>query len=144
MSRYTRFLATTGFMTCAAGAALAQMAGGGMGGTGTSSSMMSGAMGAQMMGGQMMKADMMSGMVGTMIQMNQIMEKMAGRMSVAMDMRTMTNMSDAMDDMSGMMKEMATQMRSGRMDPALMTRMNARMAAMNKALDASEPQGSVK
>jgi len=141
MSRPVRFLTTAMFIACSAGAAMAQMSGGGMGGSGSTSSMMSGAMSAQMMGGQMMKSDMMSGMAGTMLQMQQVMEKMAGSMGQAMDTKKMSSLSDSMDDLAGMMTDMAARMRSGKMDDAMLARMNARMAAMNKVLDAPAGKG---
>ncbi len=139
MSRTTRFCSTAMFLVSAAGAAMAQMAGGGMGGSGASSGTMSGAMSAQMMGGQMMKADMMSGLAGTMMQMDQMMQKVAGRMGQPMDMKAMMACSGTLNDLSGMMKELSVQMRVGKMDPALVKRMNARMAAMSRSLDASIP-----
>ncbi len=141
MSLNIRFLSTATLIACSAGAAMAQMAGGDMGGSSPTTGMMSGSMSAQMMGGQMMKSDMMSGMAGTMLQMQQIMEKMSGSMSQAMDMKKMSSLSDSMDDLAGMMKDMAARMRSGRMDAAALARMNARMAAMNKALDTPAGKG---
>jgi hypothetical protein len=132
------------FLASAAGVALAQMAGGGMGGSGTSSGMMSAAMGAQMMGGQMMKADMMSGLAGTMMQMDQMMQKMAGRLRQPMDRKAMRAISGALADLSGMMKELSSQMGSGKMDPDLVERMNVRMAALGRSLDATLPADRTK
>lgn len=135
MSLTFRSLTTTALLACSCGAAMAQMSGGGMGGSGSSAGMMSGSTSGQMMSGQMMQSSMMGGMAGTMLQMQQIMEKMAGNMGQAMDMKKMSNLSDSMDDLAGMMKDMAARMRSGRMDEATLERMNARMVATNKTLE---------
>ncbi len=145
MSLATRFFITTVFLVGTTGAALAQMPGGGMG-PGSNPSMMSGSMASQMMGGQMMKAEMMRGMVGTMNQMHQMMEKMAGAMerSQGKDAKTVAEMSKMMDDMAGMMKTMATRMRDGRMDAALLKTTNERLEGMGKSLAAMEPKAPAK
>ncbi len=142
MSRATRFLTTAVFIAFSAGAAMAQMPGGGMGGSGSSTTMMPASMGRQMMGGEMMKSSMTGGMTGTMLQMQQIMEKMAGSMGQAIKRKQMSSLSDSMDDLAGMMKEMAARMRNGKMDEAMLARMNARMAAVSKVLDAPVNQGT--
>ncbi|WP_243317110.1 hypothetical protein [Geothrix paludis] len=144
MSRTTRFLSTSAFLAFTTGAAMAQMAGGGMNGGTSSGSMMTGQMGAQMMGSQMMTAEMMHGMAGTMTQMHQIMETMAGAMGPAMDMKTMSGMSTVMDDMAAMMKDMAARMRAGQMDEAMLKRMNTRMADMAKTAEGFRPKGASK
>jgi hypothetical protein len=141
MSRTTRLLTTAAFIAGTAGAAMAQMAGGGMTGQGAKPGTMTSQMGSRMMGGQMMQAEMMHGMVGTMTQMNQIMERMAGSMGQGMDMRTLAGMSRMMEDMAGMMKEMAARMRDGKMSEAMLKRMNERMASMTKAMAALQAKG---
>lgn len=123
--------------TLTAGFALAQSPGGGMMGGGTKPTMMGGQQGSQMMGGQMMKPEMMRGMVGTMTQMHQMMQKMAGTMEhggQGMDMKAMADMSKMMDDMAGMMQNMAARMRDGKMDQAMLKTMNERLDAMGKSL----------
>ena len=144
MSRTTRFLSTSAFLAFAAGTAMAQMAGGGMNGGSPSRSMMSGQMGAQMMGSQMMTTEMMHGMAGTMTQMHQIMETMAGAMGPAMDMKTMSGMSAVMDDMAATMKDMAARMRTGQMDESMLKRMNAHLADMAKTAEGFQAKGASK
>lgn len=144
MSRTTRILSTSAFLAFAAGSAMAQMAGGGMNGGSPSGSMMSGQMGAQMMGSQMMTTEMMHGMAGTMTQMHQIMETMAGAMGPAMDTKTLSGMSSVMDDMATMMKDMAARMRAGQMDAAMLKRMNARLADLAKTAEGFQPKGASK
>lgn len=144
MSRTTRFLTTSALLAFAAGTAMAQMAGGGMSGGTTSGRMMSGQMGAQMMGSQMMTTEMMHGMAGTMTQMHQIMETMAGAMGPAVDMKSMSGMSVVMDDMAAMMKDMAARMRTGQMDEAMLKRMNARLAGLAKTAEGFQSRGASK
>lgn len=144
MSSTTRFLTTAAFIACTAGAAMAQMAGGGMTGSGTKPGMMTSQMGSQMMGSQMMTTEMMHGMAGTMTQMHQIMETMAGAMGPAMDLKTMTGMSTVMDDMAGMMKDMASRLRNGQMDEAMLKHMNARMATMTRTMATFQAKGASK
>ena len=144
MSRTTRFLSTSAFLAFTAGAAMAQMAGGGMNGSSPTGSMMSGRMGAQMMGSQMMTTEMMHGMAGTMTQMHQIMETMAGAMGPAVDMKTLSGMSTVMDDMAGMMKDMAARMRAGQMDEAMLKRMNARLTDMARTAEGFQSKGAAK
>lgn len=131
--------------TLVAGFALAQSSGGGMMG-GTKPNMMGGQMGSQMMGGQMMKAEMMRGMVGTMNQMHQMMEKMAGTMEQGqgMDAKAVADMSKTMDDMAGMMKNMAAGMRDGRMDAAMLKSMNDRLEVMSKSMKTVESKPTAK
>ena len=87
---------------------------------------------------------MMKGMVGTMTQMNLMMQRMSGVMGsqTGTDMKGMMEMSGMMDDMSKLMKEMAHQMKKGQMPKELMTRMHERMDAMNKRMDALQAEGS--
>lgn len=120
--------------TLTAGFALAQMPGGGVTGGGTKTNMMGGQQGAQMMGGQMMKSEMMGGMVGTLNQMHQLMEQLAGTMGHDLNMKQMGQVAKMMDDMSGMMKTMAVQCREGKMDAAQLKIMNQRLETMKKIM----------
>ncbi len=80
-----------------------------------------------------MNPEMMHGLAGTMTQMHQMMEKMAGTMEQGQGMNTKA-MSKMMDDMAGMMKNMATRMRDGRMDQPMLKRMNERMDGMGRSM----------
>lgn len=146
MIRIQRTAFTLALSLLSTGFAMAQMSGGGMTGGSTKPATMSGQMASQMMGGQMMKAEMMRGMVGTMNQMHQMMEKMAGTLerSQGKDPKTVAEMSRMMDAMAGMLKTMAARMRDGRMDAALLKTTNERLEAMGKSLAAMEPKPSAK
>jgi hypothetical protein len=145
MNRTQCIASTIALTLLSTGFAMAQMPGGGMPG-GTNPTMMGGQMGSQMMSGQMMKAEMMRGMVGTMNQMHQMMEKMAGAMgqSQGMDMKAVADMSKMMDDMAVMMKNMAARMRDGHMDAAVLKNMNDRLAGMSKSLMAMDAKPTSK
>lgn len=96
----------------------------------------------QMMSGSMMKGDMMKGMVGTMSQMNQMMQKMAGMMEkhTGMDMKAMGDMSRMMEDMAAMMKDMAGHMKQGQMTGDMSKQMRERMAGLGKKMDALDTE----
>lgn len=96
----------------------------------------------QMMSGNMMKGDMMKGMVGTMSQMNQMMQKMAGMMEkhTGMDMKAMGDMSRMMEDMAAMMKDMAGHMKQGQMTGDMSKQMRERMAGLGKKMDALDAE----
>jgi len=98
--------------------------------------------GGQMMTGNMMKGDMMKGMVGTMTQMNQMMQKMSGMMEKhpAMDMKAMGDMATMMDGMATMMQDMSKHMKQGQMNSDLSKQMRDRMTGMGKKMDALETE----
>jgi hypothetical protein len=136
MTVQRNFLTALLIGTLTAGLALAQSPEGNMMG-GKKDNMMGGKQGAQMMTGPMMNSEMRRGMSGTMTHMHRMMQQMAGTMEHhghGMDMNSMTDMSKMMDDMGGMMQNMATHMRDGNLDHAMLRTMNEQMDAMGKSM----------
>jgi len=126
--------------TLTAGIALAQAPEGKMMGD-KKNNMMEGKKGSQMMTMPMMNPEMMRGMCGTMNQMHQMMQQMAGTLEHhghSMDMKSMDEMAKMMADMGGMMHNMATHMRDGKMDAAMLKTMKEQMDTMGKSLKCNE------
>ena len=141
MTLQRKHLTTLLISTLAAGFVLAQAPGGNMMG-GTNNNMMGGTQGSQAMAGQMMNPEMMRGLSGTMTQMHQMMQQMAGTMKDhghGMGPKSMADMSKMMDDMGGMMQNMAAGMRDGKMDHAMFKTMNEQMDAMGKSMKHMKP-----
>lgn len=138
MTPKKQYMAATLFGMLATGFAMAQMPGEGGRPGGSNTNFMVGEHGAQMMGEGMMRSEMLHGMVGTMSQMQDIMQKMAGTVGqgpLGANAKSMTDMSTQMQDMAGMMKNMATHLRGGKMDQAMLKDMNERLKTMGKALE---------
>lgn len=119
-----------------AGVVLAQAPGGNMMG-GTNNNMMGGTQGSQAMAGQMMNPEMMRGLSGTMTQMHQMMQQMAGTVEHhgrGMGPQSMADMSKMMEEMGGMMQNMAAGMREGKIDHGMFKTMNEQMDVMGKSI----------
>lgn len=113
----------------------AQSMGGGMSGGGKGS-MMAGQMGAGMMGGQMMKAEMMAGMMGTVNQMHQLMQQMSKNMQGDLGPAQTLRMAQTMEDLSGMMKNLAAQCRTGKIDEGQLKSMDQKLSKLKVSLEA--------
>jgi len=129
-----KILAAAAVIGLAAGAAFAQMEGmkhDGMG-SGQSSEMKKGE---HMMSPEMMKD--MSGMMNHMIEMMKQMSHSMGHRTVTEHMK-MNDMAKVMKEMSGVMNEMADQMAKGKVDPAVMKKMQERIKMMTQVMEKTE------
>lgn len=90
------------------------------------------------MGGQMMSEDMMHDMSEMMKQMNSMMQKLSHPMEhmTVTEHAQMQRMAQIMRDMAAEMNEMATHMEKGSMDRATVKKMQERMKAMDREIDA--------
>ena len=144
MTTQRKHLTTLLISVLATGFVLAQAPGGNMmGGSnnsmmgGTNNNMMGGSQGSQAMAGQMMNPEMMRGLSGTMTQMHQMMQQMAGTVEHhgrGMGPQSMADMSKMMEEMGGMMQNMAAGMREGKIDHGMFKTMNEQMEVMGKSI----------
>ncbi len=92
---------------------------------------------------QMMGQEMMQNMTGMMKQMNGMMQKMSHTMEhkTVTEHAKMQDMGKIMREMAAQMHEMAAQMDKGKMDAAMVKKMQERMKAMNQSIETLQKEG---
>ncbi|OGW53750.1 MAG: hypothetical protein A2Z46_01895 [Nitrospirae bacterium RBG_19FT_COMBO_55_12] len=125
--------ATAAMIALSAVTVFAQMGGG----------MMEGQKGG-MQHGQMMGQNMMHDMAGMMEQMNEMMRKLSHPMRhmTVTEHAKMQDMAKIMRDMAAQMNEMASHLEKGEMDRATVDKMQERMKAMHKSIEALKKKGN--